>query len=353
MSVSMRRRPRKKPYGTLVVLGLLAIALLWILVPLMRGGELPAPLAFLSDLLPGEVLAQEPGAAESGPAQGKVRVLISGREVSAYAKVGRDDLFDRAHGTWAFMDVDESVVEAGGILIDARDIVGRVMARTKAAGYAFTEDDFLPEGTRPGVSAGVPPGKRAMRIEVDKVHGIVGLQPGDRFDMVAATSIKANRANSMPNLDGVFADHVKSQATQANWPKSRVRVLIQNGVVVSPLETRVIPITNTSLTRGRTTGSIPVQEMVIALDPEEVVDFMEAVSTGAELSCLARSGHPDDPVDSVTPSGGYDPNGELSSWLPGGSASSSQPMTVVESISGTERKLVPVPSRTRPEGEVE
>ena len=351
MSVSMRRRQKKRSYGTLIILGLLAITLLVILIPLLRGGELPESLAFLSDYLPGEVLAQEPDEEDNGPAEGKVRVFTSGREIPAYAKVGRDDLFDAARGLWSYMDVSESVVEQGGILLSVRDIVGRVMARKKAPGYAFTEDDFLPIGTRPGVSAGVPAGKRAMRIEVDKVHGIVGLQPGDRFDMMSATSLKAKGSTTQPALDGVFADMIKSQATQSNWPQSRIRVLIQNGVVVSPLETRLIPITNTSLTRGRSTGSVPVQEMVIALDPEEVVGFMEAVSTGADLSCLARSGRPDDPVDSLTPSSVVNPNQGLSSWMPGGTTGSAQPMTVVESISGSERKLVPVPSRVRSEEE--
>ena len=242
------------------------------------------------------------------------------------------------------------MVEEGGILLDARDIVGRVMARPKTPGYAFTEADFLPKGTRPGVSAGVPAGKRAMRIEVDKVRGIIGLQPGDRFDMVAATSVKTKNAKAQPDLDGVFANFVEAQATQANWPKSRVQVLIQNGVVVTPLETRLVPVTSSSLTRGSTTGTVPVQEMVIALDPEEAVGFMEAVSNDAELSCLARSGRPDDPFDSVTPSREPASSG-LSSWIPGGGVDSAQGMRVVESISGEERKLIPVPGRLRSEGE--
>ena len=35
-------------------------------------------------------------------------------------------------------------------------IRGRVTAREKAAPFFFTEDDFLPEGTHPGVAGGTP-----------------------------------------------------------------------------------------------------------------------------------------------------------------------------------------------------
>ncbi|MEM7516551.1 MAG: hypothetical protein AAF368_06485, partial [Planctomycetota bacterium] len=283
-----------------------------------------------------------------GPAPGKVRVLVSGREIPAYVKVNRDDLFNAGLGKFATMDVPESLVESSGILFDARDIVGRVMGRTKSPGYAFTEEDFLPKGTRPGVSAGVPAGKRAVRIEVEKVEGIIGLQPGDRFDMVAAIALpKLAQQNPQNGLDGGFAALLKSQASQPKPRRTKVTVLIQNGVVVSPLETRLVPISSNSLTSGTTARTIPVQEMVIALDPEEVVSFMEAISNEeTQLTCLARSGRPDDPVDSITPSKEVESVFGGSTNFPGQSLVQDRPMVVVESIVGGERKFVPVPSRS-------
>ena len=354
MAVSMRARPRRRPYGTMIVLGLVGLGILLILIPLARGEQLPQSLSFLSGLLPSEVFAGDGDEDEvAPPAPGKVRVLISARPIAAYAKVGRDDLFNGAKERFAHMDIDEELAESSGVLIDARDIFGRVMARPKAVGYAFTEDDFLPEGTRPGVAAGVPVGKRAVRIEVDKVKGIVGLQPGDRFDMVAAMpQLNLDQTTPpQPGLEGVYADLVRSTSKRSSKkPRTRVQVLIQNGVVVSPLETRLVPISSATL-RGNSTSTIPVQEMVIALDPEEVISFMEAIANDAELSCLARSGHPDDPQDSVTPS--QEPIQPRSSnvLFPGGrigganGAQEAQSMVVVETIIGGERKLVPVPAR--------
>ena len=89
MSASMRLRKRRKPYGTLIVLGLLALSILWILVPLVRTGEFPESLSFLSDFLPGEVLAQDSEEdPNAGPAAGKVRVLISGARFPRTPRLG-------------------------------------------------------------------------------------------------------------------------------------------------------------------------------------------------------------------------------------------------------------------------
>jgi len=109
-----------------------------------------------------------------------------------------------------------------------------------------------------------------------------------------------------------------------------------------------VPTTSTSLTRGTTTRTLPVQEMVIALEPDEVAPFMEALSVEAQITCLARSGRPDDPVDSLTPSSEPD----LMLWGTGLAAGgnslvpSAGSMAVIESISDRERTLVPVPDAT-------
>ena len=356
MAVRARRNTRRRPWGTILVLTVLAVALGWVLVPLSRGEPVRAPLAFVNDWLPGEVLASEkPTPADEGPGEGRVRVLVSGRIIPAYAKVVRDDLWVASKGTFAFVDIDEDVAKEGGVLIDVTKIVGRVMAHQKQPGYAFTENDFLPEGTRPGVAGGVPPGKRALRIEVDKVEGIVGLQPGDRFDMVAASPLDTAPASSAAaSFVGPFSDQMRRQTELGTYRRARVQVLVQNGVVVTPLQTRAVPVTSTTLTQGQRTRTIPVQEMVIALDPAEVAPFLEALSVEADITCLARSGHPDDPLDSVTPSS--DPSvslwgGDGSSlmglagpWGQGGEGS----FSVVESIQDGERTLVPVP-RSAPE----
>ena len=352
MAVRAKRSRTTRPYGTIFVLLLLAVALGWILVPMSQGKPVAEPLAFVNQWFGTEARAAEPSNNEDkGPPPGKVRVLVSGRPIAAYAKVTRDDLWNAASGYWAHADVDKSLVEEGGVLVDVKDIAGRIMAHEKRPGYAFTESDFLPEGTRPGLAGGVPAGKRALRLDVEKVHGIVGLQPGDRFDMVAAQALEQGGPNTTAqSFAGVYSEQMRRKTELGTYRRAKVQVLVQNGVVVSPLQTRAVPVTSTTLTSGQTTRTIPVQEMIIALDPEEVAPFLEALSVEADITCLARSGRPDDPLDSMTPSS--DPTNHWWNWSPGFGAvpgtqdgGSGDDFTIIESIVDGERKLVPVPRR--------
>ena len=47
MAVSMRRSARRRPYGTIFFLTLLALALAWSLIPYATGKSVPTPLGFL------------------------------------------------------------------------------------------------------------------------------------------------------------------------------------------------------------------------------------------------------------------------------------------------------------------
>lgn len=348
MAVSMRRAKRRRPIGTIAILTLLALGLAWVFVPLVRGEAIGSPMEALTRLIGGEVQAAGEDDGVVPLAEGKVRVIVSGRDIPAYQKVGRDDIWNNAKGTLAYSDLDEKLVESSGVIVDVREILGRVLAKPKTPGYAFSEKDFMPEGTRPGVAAGVPAGKRALRISVENVQGIVGLQAGDRFDMVGAFPLDDSANQGSIPFSGVFADQMNRRAKMNAYRRARVQVLVQNGVVVSPLETRLVPTSSASLTQGKTTRTLPVQEMVIALEPDEVAPFMEALSVEADITCLARSGRPDDPAESLTPSSEPTPplwgaSGTHSAAVSSGGADGFGPMTVIEVIDEEGRELVPVP----------
>ncbi len=80
-----------------------------------------------------------------------------------------------------------------------------------------------------------------------------------------------------------------------------MRVIVQSGNIVQAAATRMVPVASSTMTNGLVTRTKPVQEAVIAVAPGEVARLTEALAVGAEISCVPRSGRPDDPRDSLTP----------------------------------------------------
>lgn len=283
---------------------------------------------------------------------GTVAVLLCARPVPAYTKLTRDDVWDSRNGRFALAFLPPEQVSER-MLTRLDQINGRVLARDKPAGYAFTEEDFLPKGTRPGVVAGIPAGKRALRLQAESVQGLIGLRPGDRFDLVATVPIDLSKVagqGGMPSVGGAYGSMLERQLALASGAaggqkQANVSVVVQSGVVVSAVETRAIPVSTSSLTQGMRTQTRPVQEMVIAIAPEEVAHLTQAMAIGAVLTCLPRSGRPDDPADSTTPGLTPDLGG-----VPGLSTKAPT-LTLLDHIAGDERELLAVPSGEKPSGE--
>jgi len=234
---------------------------------------------------------------------GTVAVPISPRALPPYKRIGLEDLFRSREGRIAYVYLEPDDVRPE-MLTELSQIVGRVLRRPKAAGFAFTERDFAPPGTRPGLAAGVPPGGRALRVDVSKVNGLEELRPGDRFDLVATIALEEQDLPSDPLPGARSAQAVLLDPRISQWSKqASVEVIVQNGLVVSPVQTRQVPISVNTLTQGAITRTRPVQEVVIAVAPEEVALLTQALAVEARIQCVIRSGHPDDPEDSVTPGG--------------------------------------------------
>ena len=92
---------------------------------------------------------------EIDPNAGKVPTYVSRAPISAYTQVKKEHL-----------DIVYLPRVPEVAITDAKGIIGRVLSRDKSAGYVFTEGDFLPQGTKPGLVAGIPPGKRAFTCAV-------------------------------------------------------------------------------------------------------------------------------------------------------------------------------------------
>ena len=280
---------------------------------------------------------------------GLVAIPTPGRPIPAYSRVTRDHLWDPKRNRLSVVYLPPGAVTRE-MLVSIAEVIGRVLDHDKLPGYVFTETDFLPRGTREGIVAGIPAGKRAVRVPADKVDGVYGLHAGDRFDLVATMPIDASRGAQTFNVGGVYSEQLAVQARLSNWQKqATVRVLVQNGVIVEPMTTRQVPVLQSALTHeGAGLRMRPVQEVVIAIDPDEVARLTEALAVEARVSMVPRSGRPDDPIDSTTPD--LDP---VSPFTGPGTRSNADgevatdreppPFTVVETIMGQKRALTAVP----------
>jgi Flp pilus assembly protein CpaB len=226
-------------------------------------------------------LLRLPGARGDGPDRsGKVAVPVAGRAIPAYASVRRDDLVQRETMEIAVVWLAPERAEEAGLIRDASQILGRVLAHDKDPAYAFTESDFLPKGTRAGPTAGIEPGMRGIRVPVDRVHGMHGLRRGDRFDLIAAQAIDSDPIKGLRGAT-VHPRLLESSAENRAWDAS-ARVLVKNGKVVEPVRARV------------EAGSArkQIEEVLIAVQEDEVEALTQALALGAAIHCLPRSGLP-------------------------------------------------------------
>lgn len=282
---------------------------------------------------------------------GLVAMPTAARRVPAYTRLTRDHFWDPRTNRLTVVYLPPRAVTPE-MLANLSDVIGRVLDHEKAPGYVFTDADFLPKGTREGVVGGIPAGKRAVRISADKVEGLYGLRPGDRFDLLATMPIDASRGGGAQtfNFAGAYGQQLALQARLTNWQKqATVRVMVQNGLIVEPMATRAVPMFQNSLTDGGVTRTRPVQEAVIAINPEDVARLTEAIAVEAKITAIPRSGRPDDAVDSRTPdlrpvSPFSSPDSGVPAAVDSDSATGQDaPFKVVETIMGQKRELTAVP----------
>jgi len=284
--------------------------------------------------LPGTEGAEgAPRTAHPSRVEGLVPVPAAAVELQAYAMVSGVDLFDRRRRRWVEMPLPAERVEEAGVMRTRAEIIGRVLRRNKSAGRVFTEDDFFPPGTRPGLTAGVPPGKRAVRVAAHRIAGVHGLHRGDMVDLVYASALKDD-ASDPPVISGPRGAELEMRTRQARLQaRVRVRVVAREAVVVEPVRGRTAEVTSSSVLRGTRKSAKTVEELVLAMSPEEAVQLMAAFEMGAQVSCLPRSGRPGAAEESVTPD--LEP--------PDPAKDGPGPVRFVEVIDGDKRRVVAVP----------
>jgi hypothetical protein len=266
--------------------------------------------------------------------------------------VEREDLWDPKSGGIKFTLIDKTKIKPGTIL-DGSEILNRVLAKDKKADYFFRETDFAPRGTRPGLTAAIPPGMLSQRLEVDRISGLYGLNPGDHFFLVATYPEESSDdgLGDVPFVGVLGKEMVKNaRRRQSQAKEASMKIVVRNGLVISGVESRESSASRSSgplVADGHNQGKKKeVDEVVIAIAPSEILPLNEALSLGAKISCHAASSHPDSPNDLIIPELEESQKQEPSAYeqllgtaVPGDEA----PFSAVEIIQGENREVKALP----------
>ncbi len=227
--------------------------------------------------------------------EGLIAIPRTMRAAKAYQKLRREDIVALQQGDDSYLWVDKGTLERNPEwLRSPSDVIGRVLARDKEPGYVFQEKDFLPKGTREGVVAGIPPGKRAMVVQAEKIHGLSLLARGDAFDLFATLPIKG-KGDSIPEIS-LLASEGDTLTGGTRTPESRaasiqnrlgVKLLVRRAVLVDALD-------RPSSARNARANQPAAKDITIALSPEEVISLTHALSLEYSVFCAAISGQPGD-----------------------------------------------------------
>ncbi len=226
-----------------------------------------------------------------------VPIPLAVKPIPAFSQVAREHLMDEKTMDFVLTYLSPEQVSRSGLLTYDK-VVGRVLRKDHNPGYAFAEKDLFPIGTRPGLVAGVPPGKVSFVLEADKIMGIRGLRIGDRIDLLASMEINFDKALEGYRGRGMMSPALyDAQSTLTNLPKrAGVKPLVQGGAVVSPATARQVPVPGSPVGPNGKGKSRTMEEVIIAIDPEEVAPLTEALAVHASVFCVAHSGAPEDKI---------------------------------------------------------
>jgi Flp pilus assembly protein CpaB len=242
-------------------------------------------------------------APEFVPPPGTVPVLLSVKPIPAYTRITRDHLF-HLDGKPKLFYLTPEEIERSGIYADFGKLNGRVVSHDLREGYAMREKDFLPEGAREGIAGGTPAGKRSLTVDASKIAGIGGFKNGDHFDLVASyvMDLPTEDAKKRPGPITVVQLPGQKKYTIS-------RVLVQDGVVVRGMTTQPTPKPNSTVPNSGKMTMVAIQEIILAVEPDEVAPITEAMNGATDLRAVHRSGQPTESSQSTdTPGTPIRPN---------------------------------------------
>ncbi|MFG0267929.1 MAG: hypothetical protein ACF8AM_22660 [Rhodopirellula sp. JB055] len=225
------------------------------------------------------------------------------RPMNAYERVTKDDFINPRTKQLNVVWLPEAMADAASR--NMGDLIGRVLSRDKQAGMVLSEADFMEKGTRPGLVAGIPPGKFAMSVPASGIPGLEQLRGGDRFDLLISLPKREGEELLSNSEPAALFGGIKPPSLRAGQLSRQhgVKHLVTNGTLINlysgskrstngPTGLTVPP--SSSRSKSKTTQTVYAE---LAVDPEEIGPLTEAISMGTRMTCVLRSGQPDGNVD--------------------------------------------------------
>ena len=200
--------------------------------------------------------------------EGMVPVITTATMVNAFAALTDENLMDESSGQLHYYYFPAEKISDEWITEPAQ-LYGRVVARPLRRGSLITEGDLLPQGTRPGISAGLQPGMAGMSLSKSNVQGFENLAVGDRFSIL--TRVPGEVIGSAP--DTTWASLLGGQPTEddariAEMVRTGIREVVRDAVYLAP-------------SNG--------DSVIIGIPEMEVAKLAQLIRDSAEVFAVARS----------------------------------------------------------------
>jgi hypothetical protein len=223
------------------------------------------------------------------------------------------------------MLVAKSTLANSSAFLSPNQSIGRVLQKSKSKNQAFHPSDFFPEGTQPGITAGVPAGMVGKWIDCTEVAGLEGLAMGDTIDLMAMSTMLPVD----PNLTPEERARVETERRMSGLDKqAEVRRVVELARVVAPARDRADANSKKSM-----------REIFIAMAPDQSVALAASLQVGDQVFAIARSGRVDETNEFQLP--------EIVPQNPLTPVENLPKPAMVESIEGGERTTIEVPKSSR------
>ena len=170
-----------------------------------------------------------------------------------------------------------------GAFIDASKLDGRVVLVSIQRGEPLTEGRLAPIGTKGGLSAVVPQGKRAMTVRVNDVVGVAGFAlPGTYVDVMVNTQDEGGQRNDRDHsISKIVLERILVLAVAQEADRDSTKPKVVNAVTleVTPKDAELL-----DLARSVGTLSLVLRNQT---DPKALADSGSG-ATKAELLGLAK-----------------------------------------------------------------